>query len=203
MSGIRSIRIVLGAAALSFMATGVNAAVVITATENGGGVDFTLESGGSLDISGLLYGFSTDTDDMFGATYQGGIVNSTTSSLIGGEGAYTIWQGVSGPEFGSGTGGVHHADSYSSAEAGTVFGFGGDELWIDSAYSSGDLISSWSMSFSGESFSSMGLSEGNYVYTLLGSGDTITLNVVPIPAAVWLFGSALAGLGWARRKQVA
>jgi hypothetical protein len=26
---------------------------------------------------------------------------------------------------------------------------------------------------------------------------------VPIPAAVWLFGSALAGLGWMRRKQIA
>ncbi|MGI9308347.1 MAG: VPLPA-CTERM sorting domain-containing protein [Gammaproteobacteria bacterium] len=28
-----------------------------------------------------------------------------------------------------------------------------------------------------------------------------TLTGVPIPAAVWLFGSALAGLGWIRRKQ--
>jgi hypothetical protein len=28
-----------------------------------------------------------------------------------------------------------------------------------------------------------------------------SLQVVPIPAAVWLFGSALAGLGWMRRKQ--
>ncbi|MDP6650818.1 MAG: VPLPA-CTERM sorting domain-containing protein [Gammaproteobacteria bacterium] len=27
-----------------------------------------------------------------------------------------------------------------------------------------------------------------------------TASVVPIPAAVWLFGSALAGLGWMRRK---
>ena len=27
-------------------------------------------------------------------------------------------------------------------------------------------------------------------------------SVVPIPAAVWLFGSALAGLGWMKRKQV-
>ena len=26
-------------------------------------------------------------------------------------------------------------------------------------------------------------------------------SVIPIPAAVWLFGSALAGLGWMRRKQ--
>jgi hypothetical protein len=31
--------------------------------------------------------------------------------------------------------------------------------------------------------------------------DNFAANVVPIPAAVWLFGSALAGLGWMRRKQ--
>jgi hypothetical protein len=30
-----------------------------------------------------------------------------------------------------------------------------------------------------------------------------TVSSVPIPAAVWLFGSALAGLGWLRRKQTA
>ncbi len=28
-------------------------------------------------------------------------------------------------------------------------------------------------------------------------------SVVPLPAAVWLFGSALAGLGWFRRRQTA
>jgi hypothetical protein len=31
--------------------------------------------------------------------------------------------------------------------------------------------------------------------------DNIVLTAVPVPAAVWLFGSALAGLGWLRRKQ--
>jgi hypothetical protein len=31
--------------------------------------------------------------------------------------------------------------------------------------------------------------------------DNITVSTVPVPAAVWLFGSALAGLGWLRRKQ--
>jgi hypothetical protein len=30
---------------------------------------------------------------------------------------------------------------------------------------------------------------------------SLTFATVPIPAAVWLFGSALAGLGWLRRKQ--
>jgi hypothetical protein len=33
--------------------------------------------------------------------------------------------------------------------------------------------------------------------------DNIAINAVPIPAAVWLFGSALAGLGWLRRRQTA
>lgn len=30
--------------------------------------------------------------------------------------------------------------------------------------------------------------------------DNFTATVVPVPAAVWLFGSALAGLGWMRRR---
>lgn len=34
-----------------------------------------------------------------------------------------------------------------------------------------------------------------------GAVDNISATAVPIPAAVWLFGSALAGLGWLRRKQ--
>ena len=34
-----------------------------------------------------------------------------------------------------------------------------------------------------------------------GAVDNIRVNVIPIPAAAWLFGSALAGLGWLRRKQ--
>jgi hypothetical protein len=33
------------------------------------------------------------------------------------------------------------------------------------------------------------------------TGGRVIANVVPIPAAAWLFGSALAGLGWLRRKQ--
>jgi len=36
-----------------------------------------------------------------------------------------------------------------------------------------------------------------------GAPGTWTATVVPVPAAVWLFGSALAGLGWLRRKQAA
>ena len=41
--------------------------------------------------------------------------------------------------------------------------------------------------------------------TVSGSGfqtiDNVVVTAVPIPAAVWLFASALTGLGWVRRKQ--
>jgi hypothetical protein len=33
--------------------------------------------------------------------------------------------------------------------------------------------------------------------------DNFSATVVPLPAAAWLFGSALAGLGWLRRRQTA
>jgi hypothetical protein len=40
---------------------------------------------------------------------------------------------------------------------------------------------------------------GELSYQVRGS----VVSVVPIPAAVWLFGSALAGLGWMRRRKTA
>jgi hypothetical protein len=36
---------------------------------------------------------------------------------------------------------------------------------------------------------------------LFTSVTTLELTAVPVPAAVWLFGSALAGLGWMRRRK--
>jgi len=40
---------------------------------------------------------------------------------------------------------------------------------------------------------------GNSSGYALGELDNIVVSAVPVPAAVWLFGSALAGLGWLRR----
>jgi hypothetical protein len=48
---------------------------------------------------------------------------------------------------------------------------------------------------------------GTSVVTISGVAgvayEEISITAVPIPAAVWLFGSALGGLGWFRRRQTA
>lgn len=43
-------------------------------------------------------------------------------------------------------------------------------------------------------------SKYNSYYALAVRDGDIIASVVPVPAAVWLFGSALLGLGWMRRK---
>ncbi|MBT8131511.1 MAG: hypothetical protein HKN56_05730 [Gammaproteobacteria bacterium] len=48
--------------------------------------------------------------------------------------------------------------------------------------------------------------EGDFICTFgcfwtFPSVDNFTASVIPVPAAVWLFGSALFGLGWVRAKQ--
>ena len=45
------------------------------------------------------------------------------------------------------------------------------------------------------------VSDGTHIHE--GTGTfLVRSSVVPIPAAVWLFGSALAAMGWVRRKQI-
>ena len=46
-----------------------------------------------------------------------------------------------------------------------------------------------------------GFNGGGAWYDFNGEFGTTAVAFVPVPAAVWLFGSALAGLGWMRRKQ--
>lgn len=54
----------------------------------------------------------------------------------------------------------------------------------------------------GATFASLGLNIGTYSVSDIVTGETITIQIVPVPAAVWLLGSGLLGLvGIARRKQ--
>jgi hypothetical protein len=45
--------------------------------------------------------------------------------------------------------------------------------------------------------------EGDWTRTVDATILTVTTSAIPVPAAVWLFGSALTGLAWVRRKKTA
>jgi hypothetical protein len=113
--------------------------------------------------------------------------------------------------------------------SGAAFALGSIYVWVPSSYDI-DYVDVWgydegsnlvtSMSFTSlpsgwvnlefdDSWSSVhGVVVGSHGFTTGGFGyyylpprlDNFSASVVPIPAAVWLFGSALAGLGWLRRK---
>jgi len=87
--------------------------------------------------------------------------------------------------------------------SGGTVAYSGGTVGVPVGYTSGNSITS-EMVFNGETIASLNMISGTYNYAI--PNDTITLNIeaVPIPAAVWLFGSGLLGLvGMARRKKAA
>ena len=78
-------------------------------------------------------------------------------------------------------------------------------IGVPNGYISGANISG-NATKNSSSFASLGFTPGSYVSTLTNGSnvDTVTVNIgaVPVPAAVWLFGSGLLGLvGMAKRKK--
>jgi hypothetical protein len=70
------------------------------------------------------------------------------------------------------------------------------------------------MTFNSATFSSLGLTPGAYTWFLIDpppatlfdadtfpTGDTITLNIVPIPAALPLFATGVAAVAYAGRRK--
>ena len=173
--------------------TGANAAVVITAVENGGDVIFS-SAGGSLDLTGLVLDqegtITKSIDPSIGVINMGGGVFAPFDSY---------YSGISGPD-GFGSGGFAPAADGSGDRYGVNF-TGSRVIIVPDGYVSNAALSASSLLFSGENFASLGITPGSYEWSW--ANDSITLNAVapvPIPAAVWLFGSALGLLGWMRRK---
>ena len=173
--------------AFLLLALPTQAAIIVTAIESDGNVIFSTD-GGTLDLTGLRF----DIND----TIVAGIAPTGGSVVFGG--AVDRYTGVTFTSFGPGTGSIETADSDPLAG----FGFGREQLAVPTGFLSGDTINATSITFTGETFASLGITAGNYTVASW-AGDSITLNAtaVPVPAAVWLFGSALGMLGWMRRKR--
>jgi hypothetical protein len=180
----------IGALATLLMASGASSAVIVTAVQTGSDVVFS--ASGTLDLSGLTFDRNSTTPRALIHPNADFFVlgPATTESVDLYTGVTTI------PDLGS-------ADfTYATSGMGDAFGPDGDGLLgVPAGFISGDSITS-SSTYSGQTLASLGIASGSYVWSW--SSDSITLNVqaIPVPAAVWLFGSALGLLGWIRHKNV-
>ncbi|MEM9268633.1 MAG: hypothetical protein AAGA78_06820 [Pseudomonadota bacterium] len=174
----------IAAASLSTFAPAAEAAVVISVSETAGDTTFLIEGSIDTDATTLIApSTSFDTLGFFSPNRQ---VTSLTDLV-----PINIFSVASAPgPFGPNLALPTNATSRSGDE----FAVTDIDFVLAQSYVSGSSLSS-SLFFQGATINSLGLISGSYVWTLAGSGDTITLEVpaaVPLPPAVALI---LAGLG--------
>jgi len=171
------------------------AAVVVTAVETDGNVVFTTADGGSIDLAGLIFGGSSVTPSVVSPSIAAFVIGSPDFLT-----PVDIYTGLTGPDnFGSAIVNI------ASFAMGDTFGVGGSgtSMNVPFGYTSGSSLSG-TATYIGHTFATLGMTEGTYVWEW--SGDSLTLNVgavVPLPAAVWLFGSAVGFLSWFRLRKSA
>ena len=146
-----------------------DAVMIVDATESGGNVVFdytgTLNTS-TLPVMGNVWGPSSAvleaSSPMFYSTSPGTFDIYRTSSSFA----------AFGPGYSR-----HSSSSLSGDAFGFSYGYftGGGEVFVPRFYASGTSLSG-SATFTGESFSSLGMTTGTYVNTL-SNNDTITLNV--------------------------
>ena len=175
--------------------TSTKAAVTVTVVEDGNNVVFTTT--GSLSIIGLPPPGSAS--GLTGAvSAAGSVLQFPTSASTVAMSTFSSGLESSLPAFG--TGGTFNPSSSS----GTGWGVLGTTLFVPSDLDLLDDLQA-TMTFNGQSFTSMGLASGTYMATLLNT-DTITLEigttlppeVIPIPAALPLLATCLVGLAAVR-----
>lgn len=176
-------------------------AFIIAASEVGSNVVFT--GSGSLDTTGLASAGTTLTFAGFYAPDPATLVVGPTSPTLA-----DTYTGLTGPTSfgtGSGAGAVIVGSGYL---VGIVPGI--STLYLPNGYQSGSLISS-SDTYSNQTFSTLGLTPGKYVYSL--PNDTITLFIgpsssVPESGSTFVLGGAaflllLGGQRWFRNARMA
>ena len=166
-----------------------SAPMVVTISESGSNVVMT--STGTINLSGL-----TLVTSSFGPVGQGGLGISSATFITGPNGGYgSTYSGFTSvpSNFGSGSGGANNSGS------GDVFGVIFDMappylLVVPTGYTSGANISS-TQTFTGQTLSSLGLTNGTYTYTWSGGSiDVVVGGAAPTPTPTPSTGAV--GAGW-------
>jgi PEP-CTERM motif len=154
----------------------VHAGVIMNFTESGGNVDATAV--GTIDLAGLT----------FEGTGPGiaAVVPDSAVAVVGPNETQAVYHGATGPTS-MGPGSAFTAASIATGQDFGVGFFGA--ILVPAGYVSESQLSG-TATWTGQTFASLGLTPGTYVYSW-GSGptaDTLTVNVtsVPEPATIWL-----------------
>jgi hypothetical protein len=159
-----------------------------------GSVTLTLTVAGTIggaEVTGVYFNLDTSLDSSLLSIAAGGgtgptatIVTGSNSSTADGSGDYDILFDLpppGGDRFGAGETLIYNISGIGSLTA-SSFNFISENDTTTGPY------------VAASKFQSTGV-DGL-------QSDWVAANVVPVPAAVWLFGSALAGLGFMRRKKI-
>lgn len=205
----------IAAVALMGVAVGAQAAtatlVSVTSYSKSGTSNWTINSAGTWDLD-TGTGVATQTGGTLNMTTKVGATplmshTMTDGVLSSGAAAATDWKCVEGA-FG-GIVGAHicgnynfgsnftNESTYTPTATGATVTIGGDDMSLGAPQT---LANSYSnLALSNVSGNTWMLSNG----VVNVGGYDFTFNVVPVPAAVWLFGSALGLMGVARRRTAA
>jgi hypothetical protein len=152
---------------------------------------------GSAQAAPVLYNYSISGDVLVGDETFANVWSLTAGDVITASGSFTADLGTIGDETGTVTFGL--GDSMTIDLLGGQFLTEADDIaGISLTFANGALTDFVFLS-SGSDFNS------NFTYFddfdgMFGEWTDASLTVVPVPAAIWLFGSALGMLAWVRRK---
>lgn len=171
------------------------AAVVVNISQVGSNVSAVLN--GSVNLTGLQAGaLYTDVQQIRATPFFFGTDNSIVQAFTGFTGPASAGAGTS----------LTTASLFSGSTFALAGGFAnlGAAIFLDPNYVSGSALAS-SLTYTGASFASLGLTEGQYIYT--SRNDSITFNVgaaaqaVPEPATWAMMLVGFGGIGFAMRRQ--
>ena len=94
--------------------------------------------------------------------------------------------------------GAYFTSAWTETAELTIYGYRDDALVASTTVAISNSSATW-VDFYIADIDAMAFSSNGSQYVM----DDFSYSVVPIPAAFWMFGSALGGLGWMRRRKIA